>query len=76
MGCMFMALMGSDSKVEKKISDPNMTTKDNPLAEEPDFEGVLKKRNMKRLMKDAKLRACPVNGRIYGAIMDTRYKGD
>lgn len=73
---MFMALMGSDSKVEKKISDPNMTTKDNPLVEKRDPDVIIRKRNMKRLMYDAKKRECPYNGHVYAAMMDTRYKED
>lgn len=76
MGCMFMALMGSDSKVEKKISDPNMTTKDNPLAEKRDPDVIVRKRNMKRLVQDAEKRGCPFNGHVYAAMMDTRYKED
>ena len=74
MGCVIMGLLGTDSTVEKKISDPNMTTANNPLAEKPDPMAGVKHRNMHRLMYDAEKRGCPVNGHVYSAIMDTRYK--
>ena len=68
---------GPDPAVEAKVSDPRMTTKDNPLAgEKPDPLDALKRYNRRRLAQDADMRACPVRGQAYSAIMDTRFKGE
>lgn len=59
---------------DAKLSDPAMTTKDNPLAGKRDPLAPIKHRNMHRLMRDAKLRECPHNGSVYSGIMNTRYE--
>lgn len=71
---------GGYAEAEKKAQDPAMTTKDNPLARNNDCSycgpnPALFSHNMDRLHTDARLRREPVNGKIYGAIMDTRYGG-
>ena len=76
----FCISCGGDGVVpEAKLADPHMITADNPLAsgyEKPDPLYALKRANRRRLVKDAEMRACPVRGRAYSAIMDTRYKGE
>lgn len=68
---------GGSPALNAKISDPRMTTADNPLASErPEPLGALKDLNYRRLRQDAKMRACPVRGQAYSAIMDTRFKGE
>ena len=65
---------GSFEAAEKKAADPNMTTENNPLfGGRPSAEDIVRDRNMERLMRDAKLKSCPVNGRVYEAMMGTRY---
>ena len=61
---------------EAKIADPKMTLQNNPLAQPADPMRGIKDYNFNRLMKDASLRSCPVRGKEYSAIMDTRYKGE
>ena len=68
---------GESPSLKQKISDPRMTTRDNPLAvEKPEPDAALKELNYRRLRKDAVMRACPFRGPAYSAIMDTRYKGE
>lgn len=66
---------GLDSVPREKLRDPAMTTKDNPLADKngPNYEALVVNRNENRLIRDAEMRACPFNGRVYAGIMDTRY---
>lgn len=71
---LFMSDFSSYEAAEKKAADPNMTTENNPLFEgRPSAEDIIRDRNMKRLMCDAKLKSCPVNGRVYEAMMGMRY---
>lgn len=73
-------VMGVDdgyTEALKKASDPNMTTKNNPLAQ-PKCEGCnpsILDRNMERLHEDAHMRRNPTHGGVYSAIMDNRYGG-
>ena len=72
-----MGVDDSYSKALKKASDPNMTTKDNPLAH-PECAGcnpAILDRNMERLHEDAHRRRNPASGNVYSAIMDNRYGG-
>lgn len=73
-----IAIVDDDySKAVQKASDPNMTTKNNPLAH-PECAGcnpAIVDRNMERLYEDARMRRNPASGAIYSAMMDTRYGG-
>lgn len=58
------------SILRDRLSDPAMTLKDNPLANEPQHNAIVE-RNMDRLMEDARLRK-GVHGAVYAGIMDMR----
>ena len=68
--------LSANRSYEAKIADPKMTLQNNPLAYPVDPMRGIKDYNFDRLMKDASLRSCPVRGKEYSAIMDTRYKGE
>ena len=77
MGIFSMCIGCGPSVPDAKLADPNMTTADNPYAKEKtDPLAPLKERNERRLIRDAKMRACPFRGQAYSAIMDTRWKGE
>lgn len=61
----------------KNLSDPRMTTANNPLATKPEElrERRIKARNLDRLQLDARMRDCPTHGNVYSGIMDMRYNG-
>ena len=68
---------GTSPAIEAKVSDPRMTTKDNPfVTAKPDPMDLVREKNIGRLRRDARMRECPVRGQAYSAIMDTRYKGE
>ena len=61
----------------KKASDPNFTTKENPLVV-PAEEVRAERRtcaNMSALHLDAARRNSPTHGQVYAGIMDMRYGG-
>ncbi|MBR2699300.1 MAG: hypothetical protein IKE76_11985 [Clostridia bacterium] len=77
MGIISMCFGCPNAVSDAKLADPRMTTADNPFAvEKPDPLDALKRHNRRRLVKDAEMRACPVRGQAYSAIMDTRFKGE
>ena len=77
MDILSMCIGCGPSVPDAKLADPGMTTTDNPLAQgKPDPLFSLKKMNMRRLERDAKMRSCPFRGQAYSSIMDTRFKGE
>lgn len=77
MAVLSMCIGCGPSVPDAKLADPKMTTADNPLAQrKPDPLMPLKDFNNRRLIHDARMRACPVRGQAYSAIMDTRFKGE
>lgn len=78
MGCIMMAFgPGEDASIERKIQDPKMTTRDNPLLTVEDTrtsaaQREIARRNRRRLMDDACART-GVHGNVYAGIMDLRY---
>ena len=77
MAVLSMCLACGPEPSEQKLADPKMTLQDNPYARgKADPLQPLKRYNDRRLFRDAEMRACPVRGQAYSAIMDTRYKGE
>lgn len=78
MGCILMASVSeNNSAVERKIQDPKMTTRDNPLLTDEDTrtsaaQREISCRNWRRLMDDAHART-GVHGNVYAGIMGMRY---
>lgn len=78
MGCVLMASVSeNNSAVERKIQDPKMTTRDNPLLTDEDtrtsaVQREISRRNWRRLTDDAHART-GVHGDVYAGIMGMRY---
>jgi len=74
-----MVSFGVERAPGKDLSDPAMTMKPNPMANETAEDSrrrMIEARNEDRLWEDARKRSCPWNGAVYAGIMDTRYKGE
>lgn len=78
MGCVLMTSVSeSNPAIERKIQNPKMTTRDNPLLTDEDtrtsaVQREISRGNWRRLMDDAHART-GVHGDVYAGIMGMRY---
>ena len=79
MSITIMMGVGDDpwDRAHQKANDPNMSLKDNPLREDVDPNYALRRKNMDRLLEDARQWNDPKSGEIYRAIRSMVYnKGE